>query len=97
MPQVRKPLDTGGNTQAQHSITTVIMTPQALGLFSTRAGATSHVRRHQIVARFGSKSIPTGGYLWLTYLDSCTHERLISPNLVEFLLGLAPISGHPSH
>ena len=97
MPQVRKPLDTGGNTQAQHSITTVIMTPQALGLFSTRAGATSHVRRQQIVALFGSKSIRPRGSLWLPYRDPWAHERFSSPNLVEFLLGLAPISGHPSH
>jgi len=69
LPPLRKHLDMGSNPQTQHSITTLILTRPALWLFSTRAGATCHVRRQRMVALFGSQSIHTRGDLWLMYSE----------------------------
>jgi hypothetical protein len=97
LPPLRKHRARGSHPQTQHAITTWIMTRQARWRFSTRAGATCHVRRQRMVARLGSTSLHTRGYRWLTYRDSCTHARLISPHRVECMPGLVSIGPHPSH
>src|SRR5262245_15805707 len=97
LPPLRKHLDSGSNPQTQHSITTVIMTRQALWLFSTRAGATCHVRRQRMVALVGAKRLRTRGDLELMYSAQFTHERLISPHLVECMPGVVSIGSHHSH
>jgi hypothetical protein len=97
LPPLRKHLDRGSNPQTQHSITTLTMTRQALWLFSTSAGAKCHVRCPRLVALCGAQSIHTRGYLWLTYSAPLTHDRLISPHLVEFMPGLVSIGSHHSH
>jgi hypothetical protein len=72
------------------------MTLPTLWLSATRVGATYPFRRQQIVALLDAKSIHLRGDLSLLDSDAETPAQFITPNLVEFLLGLVHLGSHPA-